>query len=783
MWPTYAAAVLTLVASAVVGAAILRLARRDPWLGYGPAVGLALLIAVAGITVRLPGEAGAGAVILGVLVIAAAALALPTLRGRRPSALMAGAFAAAVLLTAVPFVVAGNVGILGVGVNNDMASHLAWAEGLKVAPEDRRFVLPPGYPIGPHALMATLSEGIGVSVDEAATALTVLISLLAVPAAWTLLAGLGTGRRAVAAVLVALPYLGAAYFTQGAFKETLLSLFLLAFVAVLREALAARALDAGGGVLLAILGAGFLYNYSYAGLLWPVATLLALLLLEVVVLGRRPRVAAGARAVLGRLRASPRTAAVAGGIVLLGVALIVPELPRTLSFFRAVGISPSATGAIGATNLGNLPGSISPLTALGIWPAEDFRTYFHDLHSAFRGGLSVAVAIAGTIAAAAWWRLRDDMAIPAAALATAGIYAAVRLRDESPYLAAKALAIGSPFAMLFTLRALLATWHTSSAESRLAHGALAVAFVALAAASSFVALRSARVGPEDRRAELMSMRPLLDDQDVLMIPYDDFARWELPRSRLSGPVVGVSGEGLRPEKVVETDEPNDFDALKPVVLDVADFVVAARSANSSEPPPNFRLERRGRFYDLWRRRGPTPDRLVLAGEGSASGARLDCATAAGRRLARRTGWARVAPEPIVARPAGGQRDVVALPPGAAERWTARAAPGTYEVSMDYLGLRDGRLRAAGSTVPFAATLDRIGNRWRVATVRHAGGPLTLETSAPDLPLGANSQHIGVFELSLVSTDASRRLVPLRRACGRYVDWYTLGARRPAVRRG
>jgi hypothetical protein len=68
----------------------------------------------------------------------------------------------------------------------------------------------------------------------------------------------------------------------------------------------------------------------------------------------------------------------------------------------------------------------------------------------------------------------------------------------------------------------------------------------------------------------------------------------------------------------------------------------------------------------------------------------------------------------------------------------------------------------------------------VATVRHPGGRLQLQTSAADLPFGATAQQTGIRELSLVRVDAPRQLVPLRRSCGRYVDWYTLGRARPPV---
>ena len=791
MWPTYAAAILIIVASAAVGAGILRLARRDPWLGYGPAMGFALLISVAAVTIQLPGKAVTSAVAMAVLILAGAAIAVPALRVHRPPAgSLAVALVAALLATAIPFVVAGNVGVPGVGVNNDMAIHLAWADGLKLEPAERPIEIPPGYPVGPHAVMTSVSEAIAVDVADAATAVTLVISVLAVAAAWSLLAGLPGPRRGVAAVLVALPYLGAAYYAQGAFKETLQALFLLAFVAVLREVLATRSPGRGAWALFAVLAAGFIHNYSYVGLVWPLGTAIAALVLEAVLLGRRPHPIAAGRDAVGEIRRSRGALAGSAAVLLLAAGLIGPELGSAVDFFRTVGVSPSATGVIAATNLGNLPGQISPMTMLGIWPADDFRYYYRHLDEAYQAGIGGAVALIGVAAAAVWWRRREDLAIPAAALVAVGIYAAVRLRGESPYITAKALAVAAPVTMLFTLRALLARWGSSTEGGRLAHAGLAVAFVTLAAVSSFVALRSGRVGPEERRAELVSLRPIVDGHKVLMLLYDDFARWELPRSPLKGPAVG-SVDGVRPEKRGhrsdpgdprgDRSDPGDFDLFLPGALDQVDYAISTRTLNRSEPPPNFRLERRGRFYELWRRSGPTPMRYVLPNEGASSGAVLDCGSRAGRRLARRAGWARLVPKPIAARAEGWASGSRAVDPGKSKSWFLHAGPGTYEVSMAYITLRDGELGARGTRATFAPTLDRFGNRWRVAQIRHPGGRLRLATRAASLPFGATAQTMHIDELSVVRVDAPRELVPLREACGRYVDWYTLGARRPTLR--
>ena len=74
--------------------------------------------------------------------------------------------------------------------------------------------------------------------------------------------------RTAGALLVGLAYVVASYFAQGAFKETMQALFLLAFVLALREA------DRTWGDLplryvpAALIAAGSIYTYSFPSLVW-----------------------------------------------------------------------------------------------------------------------------------------------------------------------------------------------------------------------------------------------------------------------------------------------------------------------------------------------------------------------------------------------------------------------------------------------------------------------------------------------------------------------------------
>ena len=96
--------------------------------------------------------------------------------------------------------------------------------------------------------------------------------------------------RAPAAVLAALPYLGAAYLAQGAFKEPMLALALLGFALWLpsltqgweglQPTYVSTLADRGRGWLkgqarlaipVGVIAAGTIYNYSFPGLAWLVA--------------------------------------------------------------------------------------------------------------------------------------------------------------------------------------------------------------------------------------------------------------------------------------------------------------------------------------------------------------------------------------------------------------------------------------------------------------------------------------------------------------------------------
>ena len=114
-----------------------------------------------------------------------------------------------------------------------MSQHLLAAD--RLAHGEGSQLLHQGYPLGPHSIVVALNKGLGIGLVQGFGGLTVAVAVLA---PLTALAAFGDQpplRRTAGALVVGLTYMVASYFAQGAFKETMQALFVLAFVLALRE--------------------------------------------------------------------------------------------------------------------------------------------------------------------------------------------------------------------------------------------------------------------------------------------------------------------------------------------------------------------------------------------------------------------------------------------------------------------------------------------------------------------------------------------------------------------
>jgi hypothetical protein len=606
---TYASSLLILAASMVVGQGVFAFCGRREWSWLAPAVGLGVLTAVAWGTVRLPGEGTASLIAIGALALSSLVYLNGRVGGLGDAVRVGLPIAALALLAAsLPFLVERRFGILGTGLNPDMSQHLYAADQL--AHGEGGKLLSQGYPLGPHSVVVAASKGTGGSLVHCFDGLTLAIPVAATLAPLALLAPLAEWRRILCALLVGLPYMTASYLIQGAFKETMEALFVLAFAIGLHELARgtliatpnhrARPRHALAAVPLAGLAVGAVYSYSFPGLLWLAG---AAGLWALVELGLAAARGSAADAMALVRRAAPATV-VAVAVFVIAAA---PEIGRMIDFASFQTFDPSGPG------LGNLFNRISPLEALGIWPSGDFRLDPGDgAAPAFLYYLGGLLGFAALAYGLAWWLYRGERAVPAA-LAVAGALLAYAHFAGTPYQEAKSIVLASPLAMLIPARALLsgesairlsglrgvvarrrggalAAW---ARHDSLLRTGLAIAFCGVAAGCSLLALVNGPVGPATYSQELAKLRPLLGtDSTVVLAPEHlladehgrDYLVWELRGGRVCVEAAGARSTAPPPPGISQ---------------------VITQAPARAAPFAKLRLARRAGPYALWRRR-PAP---------------------------------------------------------------------------------------------------------------------------------------------------------------------------------
>jgi hypothetical protein len=523
----------------------------------------------------MPGDGVVSAIAVAVLTIGAVAYLWgrveeggEALRDGWPVAL------GALLAASLPFIVEGHFGILGTSFNPDMSQHLLAADRLAEGHSSQ--LLNQGYPLGPHAIVVALNKGLGIGLVQGFSGLTVAVAILASLTSLAAFRELPLLPRTAGALLVGLAYITASYLAQGAFKETMQALYLLAFVLALRETdrtwtdLPLRFVPA------ALVAVGSIYTYSFPGLIWLGGAFVIWAIAETARTLVNSDPAGGGR--VRRPRAS--SAGVSGGrtgppVKSLGLALVVfvvlvlPELGRMLDFHSFETFDPNGPG------LGNLFGQISPFEVLGIWPSGDYRLAPGD---GAVPALGYYLGIAFGLVLFAYgviqlWRRRET-AILAGLAAAALAYAAARVAG-TPYTAAKAIEIAGPLVALTILLALLPTvprflLHDMSAKGtthRLWRPIAAALFVAAAGVCSLLALANAPVGPTSYSSKLSEYRKVVGEGPTLVYASpqlleeehgEPFLAWELRGGQVC---------------IRSADEPKPLPGVRFVIRDEGDWVL------------------------------------------------------------------------------------------------------------------------------------------------------------------------------------------------------------------
>jgi hypothetical protein len=573
---TYAAVLAVCGAALAIGQAAIALCGARRWSWLAPAVGLALLCAICWGTVRVGGEGLVSAIVVLVLAVASVVYLWGRLEGGAEALRIGWPVALVALLAAsLPFAVEGHFGILGTSFNPDMSQHLLAAD--RLAHGSGGQLLHQGYPLGPHAIVVALNKGLGIGLVQGFSGLSVAVAILAPLTALAAFSNLKPLPRTAGALVVGLAYVVASYFAQGAFKETIQALLVLAFVLALRESsrtwrdLPLRFVPA------ALLAVGSVYVYSFPGLIWLVGTAAIWLALEYFMNRETPALGPALLALLAFL------------------VLIAPEIGRMLDFHSFETFDPNGPG------LGNLFGQVSPFEALGIWPSGDFRLAPGDgavpAIGYYLGAAFALVLLLCGIARS--WR-RHEAAVLAGLAAVVSAYAAARI-GGTPYTAAKAIEVGASVVCLAILLPLLD--RTACRASIGMRGesdtppwvpGIAAVFIVTAGVCSLLALANAPVGPTSYSPALTGLRPLIAADSTLVLASDElladqhggpFISWELRGGRIC--IEAESAAGSRPPRGVR-------------------FVVT-RGSSGSPPFGELRRRRLAAPYVLWEVTGPVAD--------------------------------------------------------------------------------------------------------------------------------------------------------------------------------
>ena len=433
---------MILLASLLVGRAILlALGRRQSSFLEG-AVGFATLVLVCTVAIRLPGDEATSIACCAVLLVASVVFLLI-----RSESMMGPAVGLAIpvvvlttLLASFPFIASGHIGIPGVGLNNDMAMHLVDVDYLVDPSRPTPQSVINGYPIGPHSLVGTVVSVLGTQPLWGWLGLLVAVPVLTGITALGALRELPGGRRLLAVALVAFAYLSASVLGIAGFKELIAGMFLIAFALGLREIEREPEGRIAIVIGLALITAAMVPVYSLPGVAW-LAGIAGLWLVAHLI---RIRAEQGSKGVRDVIRAS-MPIVIPAAIVL--VLVFLTQLPKVIDF-----INSGSIGNVADTN-SKLRYVVSPLETLGIWPSGNWLLGTHDVSHYWAFG---AIGLAGVLFGLAWWIARRDYAVPAAVISGLVIWLATKyIEDGGLYILAKAVVVPASVMMLLVVTALL----------------------------------------------------------------------------------------------------------------------------------------------------------------------------------------------------------------------------------------------------------------------------------------------------------------------------------------
>jgi hypothetical protein len=319
---------------------------------------------------------------------------------------------------------------------------------------------------------------------------------------------------------------------------------------------------------------------------------------------------------------------------------------------------------------------------------------------------------------------------------------------------------------------------------------LTIAFAAAGAFSTLLPLRQSAIGPDYHLQEMLEMRPIVEGEDVLFLGRDNFVSWELIGSEVYAPITNHYDVEEVPALYRATDlnAKFDWDNVPPQVMNRFDWVITTSAEMQSRKPPGFSPSLRTRDFILWHRRDAIGQRRTLF-EPISPGAPLDCTDPAAGKLRNVPGTATA----FTVQPVAGRvwRPSAELTESKPASQSIYLTPGRWDISIQYASTQPLQIAGAGPglTAPFRAEL-RTNLLFRGPSPFYPVGSLEVERAGEvsfdvgvdDPPLAGRllGTESKAYLTGIAATRSTPRRdsVPLRRACGRYVDWYKVAPGTP-----
>jgi hypothetical protein len=437
-------------------------------------------------------------------------------------------------------------------------------------------------------------------------------------------------------------------------------------------------------------------------------------------------------------------------------AAIVVALPVLGSLKTAITVTQDTLST--STDIGNLAHPLDLVQVLGPWLTGDYRyrptnnLLSHDA-LLWLFGAAAALGLLWAIARRAWG--------PLMLAATIGLASLFLLDRGGPYADAKVLMLLSPVVPLLAMIGAASLWR---GPLRIASVGVSAALVAGLLWSNALAYHDVSVAPYDRYSELLTLNDRLAGKGpVILDEYDEFAKYFLrdpPGFTQPEQVTLYRHAPYHPNALIDPKRrpsiktPLNMDDVTLEYAQSAPYLILRRSPVLSRPPANFRLQWRGRYYELWRRtsaprvlshRPLGPDVFRPAARVTRAAARswAQRARTAGGEIA----YVARAPLPGVfvadlRRPeswvlfGGYPRSVVPAGPGSAEGSVSVARGGRYRLWLEGSFARHMTLRIDGAVV--GRTRSELNNPGEYASF----GPLTLERGRHRLEISQGGGTLG-----------------------------------------